>query len=382
MRIQHLSISPLSVPLIEPFVIATGRIDTTRAALVQATLVDAHGRRAVGLGEAAALPPVTAEDQPELLAQLRIASARMTDVELGRLDTPDEVQGLLDECFEGQPVARAGMECALLDAAAQLASQPLCTWLTGAPPRDVITDMTLPIADPAHMAALARGYSAQGFNIFKVKIGKAIDDDLRALALIAHAVPSARFRLDANAGFSADQALRVLDACHAHELQLECFEQPCGRDDLSGMARVTASTRVPVVADESVRTLTELERVIDARAASGVNLKLVKCGGPLAALRIGQRAREAGLAIMCGGMVETRLGMTAMGHVVCALGGVDFADLDTAFLLASDPFEGGYTSEGALLRFLDTPGHGVSLRPPGLGTPVPPCASNPGTHLA
>mgnify|MGYP000520593797 CR=1 FL=1 len=53
------------------------------------------------------------------------------------------------------------------------------------------------------------------------------------------------------------------------------------------------------------------------------------------------RAREAGLRVMCGGMVETRLGMTAMGHVVCALGGVEFADLDTAFLLASDPFDGG-----------------------------------------
>jgi L-alanine-DL-glutamate epimerase-like enolase superfamily enzyme len=363
MRIQHVEVSALSVPLIEPFVIATGRIDATRAVLVQATLVHADGRRALGLGEAAALPPVTAEDQPELLAQLGAASARMTDVELGELHTRDELQALLDECFEGQPVARAGMECALLDAVAQLRGQPLCTWLTGAPPRDVITDMTLPIADPAHMAALARGYWAQGFSIFKVKIGKAIDDDLRALALIAQAVPGARFRLDANAGFSADQALRVLDACAAQQLHLECFEQPCGRDDLAGMARVTAHTPVPVVADESVRTLAELERLIEARAGSGVNLKLVKCGGPLAALRIGQRAREAGLTIMCGGMVETRLGMTAMGHVVCALGGVDFADLDTAFLLASDPFDGGYTSEGARLRFLDTPGHGVTLRP-------------------
>ncbi len=254
------------------------------------------------------------------------------------------------------------MECALLDAAAQLAGQPLCTWLTGQPPRAVVTDMTLPIADPAHMADLARGYWAQGFAIFKVKIGKAIDDDLRALARIAEAVPGARFRLDANAGFTAYQALRVLDACRALSLTLECFEQPCGRDDLAGMARVTASSDVPIVADESVRTLADLERVIAARAASGVNLKLVKSGGLLAALRIGQRAREAGLRVMCGGMVETRLGMTAMGHVVCALGGVDFADLDTAFLLASDPFDGGYTSEGATLRFLDAPGHGVTLR--------------------
>lgn len=361
MRIQHLSVSALSVPLIEPFVIATGRVDTTRAALVKVSLVAADGECRVGLGEAAALPPVTAEDQPELLAQLDAASGHLTGATVG---TFEDVTALLDRCFVDQPVARAGMECALLDALAQHAGQPLCTWLTGTPPCEVTTDMTLPIADPAHMAELARGHWAAGFGIFKVKIGKAIDDDLRALALIAQAVPGARFRLDANAGFTADQALRVLDACGKHQLHLECFEQPCARDDLAGMARVTASTSVPIVADESVRTLADLERVLDHRAASGVNLKLVKSGGLLAALRIGQRAREAGLAIMCGGMVETRLGMTAMGHVVCALGGVEFADLDTAFLLASDPFEGGYTSAGATLRFLDTPGHGVTLRSP------------------
>ena len=74
------------------------------------------------------------------------------------------------------------------------------------------------------------------------------------------------------------------------------------------------------------------------------------------------RARELGLSLMCGGMVETRLGMSAMGHVVCALGGADFVDLDTAFLLASDPFAGGYTSAGARLTFQDVPGHGVALR--------------------
>ena len=82
MRIQHLSVSALSVPLIEPFVIATGRVDTTRAALVQVGVVAPDGRRVVGLGEAAALPPVTAEDQPDLLAQLHAASARLTGATL------------------------------------------------------------------------------------------------------------------------------------------------------------------------------------------------------------------------------------------------------------------------------------------------------------
>lgn len=359
MHIARIELSPLSVPLVEPFVIATGRIEATRAVLVQVTVADGAGKEALGIGEAAALPPVTAEDQPELLAQLAASVPLLTGASVA---TRAEITTLLDGAFLGQAVARAGMECAVLDACARLAGLPLCTWLTGAPPRSLVTDMTLPIAAPTHMAALARGYRDRGFDVFKVKVGKAIDDDIRALTLIAEAVPDARFRLDANAGFTAEQALRVLDACRGAQLQLECFEQPCGRDDLTGMARVTAATDVPVVADESVRSLADLERVVEARAASGVNLKLVKHGGLLAALRIGMRARELGLSLMCGGMVETRLGMSAMGHVVCALGGVDFVDLDTAFLLASDPFAGGYTSAGARLTFQDVPGHGVALR--------------------
>lgn len=348
MRIERIEISPLSVPLLEPFVIATGRIDTTRAALVRASVIDDSGRRELGLGEAAALPPVTREDQPQLLSQLNQAAASLIHESIATLD---ELTALLDRLFVAAPVARAGMECALLDACARLNDQPLCTWLTGAPPITLTTDMTLPIAEPTHMAELAVGYRARGFRVFKVKVGKSIDDDIRALSLIASHVPDACFRLDANAGFTADQALRVLDACAQARLVVECFEQPCGRDDLLGMARVSSMTEVPVVADESVRTLDELERVHQVGAANGVNLKLVKSGGLVSALAIGQRARQLGMRVMCGGMVETRLGMSAMGHVACALGGVDYVDLDTAFLLASDPFVGGYVDCGADLTF-------------------------------
>ncbi len=77
-----------------------------------------------------------------------------------------------------------------------------------------------------------------------------------------------------------------------------------------------------------------------------MNLKLVKLGGPIASLALGRRARAAGLRLMAGAMVETRVGLLAMAHVVAALGGADWIDLDTAFLLASDPFEGGWSVSG------------------------------------
>jgi L-alanine-DL-glutamate epimerase-like enolase superfamily enzyme len=360
MRIESLTSVPLSVPLLEPFVIASGRIDATRAALVRLTLHDAHsGQRAIGLGEAAALPPVTREDQPELLAAIAAASSALAGA---RLDRFEDAAGLLDAQLCATPVARAGVECALLDAWARLAGVPLCTLLRGKPPARLVTDITLPIGEPEHMAELAAGYRARGFDTFKVKVGKSLDDDVRALRAVHARVPSARFRLDANAGFSAAQALELLAAGRAAGLAIECFEQPCAREDLDGSARVLREGGVPVVADESVRTLEDLTRVLAARAASGVNLKLAKSGGLLAALAIGERARAHGLQVMCGGMVETRLGMTAMAHVACALGGSDYVDLDTAFLLAEERFDGGYAAHGAELALLGGPGLSVVER--------------------
>jgi L-alanine-DL-glutamate epimerase-like enolase superfamily enzyme len=181
---------------------------------------------------------------------------------------------------------------------------------------------------------------------------------------VAQAIPEARFRLDANAGFSAADALALLDGVLSDGLQIECYEQPCATDDWSGLAEVTAHAAVPVVADESFRGAADLEQLVRRRAAHAVNLKLVKLGGPLPTLALARAARAAGLRLMAGAMVETRVGLLAMAHVVTALGGVDWVDLDTAFLLADDPFQGGWTVRGPRITLTEAPGLGVECAPP------------------
>ena len=356
-----IDVEPLSIPLREPFVIATGRIDTTRAALVRATLEDAGGRRATGLGEAAALPPVTREDQPDLLAAV---SAAAPSLRATAIAGPADVGPVLERALPGSSVARAGVEAAILDAWARLAGVPLWRALGGDTDAatELLTDVTLPIAEPERMSANARAHRQSGFTTFKVKVGRDRHADLAALRAVAAAVPDARFRLDANAGFTARDAIALLDAVLADGLTIECFEQPCAADDLAGMAAVAAHSPVPVVADESFRGADDLDRIAGARAAQAVNLKLGKLGGPLASLALARQARAAGLRLMAGAMVETRVGLLAMAHVVAALGGVDWVDLDTAFLLADDPFDGGWTCAGPRLRLAPDAGLGVSVR--------------------
>jgi len=354
--IAGIDIEPLSIPLREPFVIATGRIDTTRAVLVRATLETPEGARATGLGEAAALPPVTREDQPELLAELGAVAAALKGAKVF-----DEI---VARAGLKSLVARAGLETAILDAMARRAGAPLYQVLGGgaAYALDLQTDITLPISDPGRMSATAYAHRRAGFTTFKVKVGRDWRTDLASLRAVATEVPDARFRLDANAGFTARDALALLDAALGDGLAIECYEQPCAADDLPGMAEVAARSSVPVVADESFRGPDDLQRIVDAGAAQAVNLKLAKLGGPAAAFNLAQRARALGLRLMAGAMVETRVGLLAMAHVVAALGGVDWVDLDTAFLLADDPFEGGWTCDGPHIRLAGDPGLGVSVR--------------------
>jgi L-alanine-DL-glutamate epimerase-like enolase superfamily enzyme len=351
LRVEGLTARALSVPLIEPFVIATGRVDATRAVEIEVR-VARGSTRAIGLGEAACLPPVTREDQPDVIAAIeRVASV------LPSRSRFDELRAALG------PVARAGLETALADAASSLAGVPLRTWMGGpAGPAWLETDVTVAIATPEKMAELARGWVARGFGALKVKVGKDLDTDVRALEAIGRAAPLAKLRVDANAGYGARQAIELARACERLALRVECWEQPCAADDLEGMAEVSAALEAPVIADESVKTLADVEALVRRPYADGINLKLAKTGSLDECVQMGRRAREAGLRVMMGGMVETRLGMTAAAHVACAVGGVDFVDLDTAWLLADDPYIGGYEADGPRYTMPERPGLAIRRR--------------------
>lgn len=354
MKVVAATGAPLSVPLLEPFVIASGALDATQSVVVRVT-VEHDRQRAVGVGEAAALPPVTACDQTALMGDTTAAAPSLVGTEW------TDANGLAAALAERvpNPVLRAGVEAACLDAWGKLVRRSVATLLAGdgAVARDFTTDITIPIGAPDHMAELATRHRAQGFHVFKVKVGRDVDADCAALCAIAQRVPDARFRIDANGGYDLVAARALLDATRA--LTIECFEQPCARGAEAVMLELSRHTRVPLVADESLRSAADLEDILASKCAAGVNLKLVKLGGLVTAYAVGRRARAAGLSLMVGAMVETRLGLTAMMHVAGALGGADWVDLDTQLLLAQEAFAGGYTQTGPRQTLSAGPGLGI-----------------------
>ena len=106
------------------------------------------------------------------------------------------------------------------------------------------------------------------------------------------------------------------------------FEQPVHRDDWEGLGRVSNVARlkygVSVAADESCRSLVDVKKIAEGNLANVINIKLAKVG-VLGALEIIDATRAAGLTLMIGGMVETRLAMGFAGHLAAGLGCFKYA---------------------------------------------------------
>ncbi|CAN1189060.1 L-Ala-D/L-amino acid epimerase [Linum perenne] len=356
--VQRAESRPLNVPLIAPFTIATSRLDRVENVAIRIELSNG----CVGWGEAPVLPFVTAEDQPTALVKAGQACEVLKNSQPMTLASAvHKIGGLLP----GHDFAsvRSGVEMALIDAVATSIDLPL--WrLFGGVSDTLTTDITIPITTPADAAELASKYREQGFQTLKLKVGKNLKADIQVLQAIRAVFPDCSFILDANEGYKSDEAIQVLEKLHGIGVVPVLFEQPVHRDDWEGLGHVTRIAKqkygISVAADESCRSLADVKRIANDGLANVINIKLAKVG-VMAALEIIEEARESGLDLMIGGMVETRLAMGFAGHLAAGLGCFKFIDLDTPLLLAEDPVFEGYKASGAVYKFSNARGHGGFL---------------------
>ncbi|XP_047315326.1 L-Ala-D/L-amino acid epimerase isoform X2 [Impatiens glandulifera] len=356
--VQRAEGRPLNVPLISPFTIASSRIDQVGNVAIRVELRNG----CVGWGEAPILPSVTEEDQPIALAKAAEACEHLRRNPAMTLSSLlMEINGILP----GHQFAsvRAGVEMALIDAAAKSIGTPLCR-LFGGVTNTITTDITIPIVSPAEAAELASKYCKQGFKTLKLKVGKNLNADIEVLKAIRTAHPDCSFILDANEGYTSTEAIQVLERLQEIEIVPILFEQPVHRDDWEGLGHVNRVARnkygVSVAADESCRSLADVERIAKENLAEVINIKLAKLG-VIGALEIIELARVLGLHLMIGGMVETRLAMGFAGHLAAGFGCFKYIDLDTPILLAEDPVLEGYEVYGPVYKYRNSRGHGGFL---------------------
>lgn len=331
-RIKRLRIEPLNLALQEPFVIAIGALHQIENVLITIELENG----VEGYGEAAPLPPINGENQATVLATLHACEGYLIgqDVEAYRT-----IAAVLKKTFGVQATARCAIEMAMLDAFTQTLGLPLYRYLGGAT-NWVETDYTIGLGTTARAGEAAKDLAARGYRVIKTKVGHDLEEDIERLVAIRDGAPACRLTIDANQGFSAREALQFLEALDRRGIRPVLFEQPVPRHDLDGLKFVRDRAGVPIAADETVFTAADALRVVQAECADVINVKIMK-SGLVEALDIVTIARAAGLRLMIGCMLDSRLGMSASAHLAAGLGCFDYVDLDPHGDPDAEPFTGG-----------------------------------------
>jgi L-alanine-DL-glutamate epimerase-like enolase superfamily enzyme len=336
-----------------PFVTALRSTVSLETLVVE--IEDADGRR--GFGEAPQVWRVTGES---LAGAEACIAGPLCDVLLKR--SPADLYDLLvatSAAVVGNFGAKAAVDVALHDLAARTAGVSLPRFL-GTSRHQVPTDVTVSAATGVAMSAEAADRVAAGFSVLKLKVGSDAGTDVARVQAVRDAAgPDVCIRLDANQAWTPREAVTAIRALEDADVSVEFIEQPVAAEDLAGLAAVTAAVDTPVMADESCCGLRDLTRIVEARAADLVNVKLAKCGGLRVAQAMLELAAACGVGTMVGSMMEGPVGVGAAASLVAAYGTTVTSDLDAAWWASGFPVRGGLSYDRGMVTLPDSSGLGI-----------------------
>ncbi|MCW3080640.1 dipeptide epimerase [Segetibacter sp.] len=293
-----------------------------------------------GYGEA---PAITYYNIPveKMIADLE---SKKAFVEKFALTDPERYWHYLHHLFPNNAFLVCALDMAAWDLWAKMKRQPLYQMWNTSPDTSPLTDYTIGIDTIEKMVAKMR---EKPWPIYKIKLGTAEDIAIME-ALREHTAST--FRVDANAGWTTEEALEKIPLLE--KLGVELVEQPLAKDNWEGMKILYEKSSLPLFADESCVFERDVEECFEH--FHGINIKLTKCSGITPARRMIARARQLNLKVMIGSMNESTIGSAAIAHLMPQ---VDFADADGPLLLVEDLATGLSFNNGK-----------VSLSPsPGLG---------------
>ncbi|RXK86279.1 mandelate racemase/muconate lactonizing enzyme family protein [Filimonas effusa] len=352
MTILHTEIYKLSIPT-EPFKIATGTMH-----FLQNTFIRVYTDTGMyGVGECSAFPMIVGETQTTCFEMAKEFAAIWKGKDA--TDIPARMQEL--HAFTAfNATIKSAFDMALYDLKAKAANQPLYR-LLGGQPKLLETDLTIGIDTPAKMAEKAIQFKKDGVRIIKIKLGVTPEEDIERVEKIRQAVgPELTLRVDANQGWDFNGALKALNGM-AHS-NVQFCEQPMRTWYNDLLPKLRQQAAVKIMADESVFNHHDARQLINAGACDYINIKFAKSGGFLEATEIIDICEQKNIPCMMGGMLESRVALTAFAHFALAHDTIQFYDMDTCLLgQKMDPVKGGVRYNGYFLEVPDTPGLGVDV---------------------
>jgi L-Ala-D/L-Glu epimerase len=330
---------PYELQLKHVFTIAEGSRSTTPVMLTDLTFNDI-----TGYGEAS-MPPYLGESHAT-------AAAFLSKVDLSGFDSPflmEDILQYVDQIAPRNYAAKASVDIALHDLVGKLMGQPWYRIWGLDPKHTPNTSFTIGMDKP-EMVKL-KTQEASPYKILKVKLGHGND---REMIQAVRSVTDKPLCVDINQGWADRQ--EALDSIYWLKEQGVVFvEQPMSKTAFADTAWLTQHSPLPVIADEAIQTLADLEKVNGVY--SGINVKLMKCGGMRAAYTMLKMARALGMKVMIGCMTETSCAVTAAAQLSPL---ADWADLDGNLLIANDVYKGLQVVDGKVI-LPDEPGIGIQI---------------------
>jgi len=354
MSIVRAEAFPVELQLKEPFVIAN---ETTEAA--DNIFIRLETETGI-VGWGCSTPDVvTSETKKTVLKKFEVAKRLVIGCDPTRINL---VNFILDTDLAGNSSLKAGVNMALYDIIGKMAGMPLFRLLGGYREK-IATSVTIGLKPTDLMVNKAKQIVSAGFKFIKIKCGINVEQDIENILAIRQAVGSAiKLRLDANEGYSVEDALRIVNTLEKNNVAIEMLEQPTKADYLYSLKDIANQCSVPIMADETALTLRDSVKLVKLEIADMINIKLMKIGGITNAIKANAMAELAEVPVMVGCMNESMAAMSAGVHFACAFRNVEYADLDSALDLTNDVAKGGARYEDGYVIPSEKPGLGVEVQ--------------------
>ena len=332
-----LSYKPYELQLRHVFTVATNSRTTTPVVL---TTLEYDGVK--GYGEAS-MPPYLGESHESVLNFLsRVNMEQFSDPFL-----MEDILSYIDGVMPGNYAAKASLDIALHDLTGKLLGEPWFRLWGLNPQKTPVTSFTIGI-DTADVVK-EKTLEASAFKLLKIKMGR---DNDREMIDTVRSVTDVPVFVDVNQGWK-DRNYALEMAHYLSERGALFIEQPMPKEQIEGIAWLTERCPLPILADEALQTVDDLLTM--KGVYSGINIKLMKCGGMHAAYQMITMARQMGMKILIGCMTETSCAVSAAAQLSPL---VDWADLDGNLLISNDVYEGMTVIDGKI-TLPDRPGIGI-----------------------
>lgn len=323
-----------------PFTISRGTKTHQPTLVVE---LDFHGIKGYGEAPAIAFYNVTVEKMIEDLEN------RKPSIEKFSLTDPERYWHYLHHLIPQNNFLVCALDIAAWDIYGKLNKKPLYKMWELDVAASPATDYTIGIDTIEKMVEKIK---AKPWPVYKIKLGTA--EDIKIMEAL-RGETDALFRVDANAGWTIEEALTIIP--RLKELNVELVEQPLAKDNWEGMKLLYHESVLPLIADESCVVESDVEKC--HKYFHGINIKLTKCSGITPARRMISKARELEMLVMLGSMNENTIGSAAIGHLAPL---VDYLDMDGPLLLEEDVATGiGFDSLGKIV-YSGKPGLGVAYK--------------------